>query len=365
MSVLERVLVIAMRRIGDVLLTTPLIRSLRSARPEAAIDVLVFEGTEGVIAANGDIRRVLTVPEGAAIGTHLRMLMAILRRYDLAVSTQPGDRPTFYAWAAGKRAVGPVEASAGGFWKRWLLSRWIAFDNRNTHTVVMNLRLAELFGIERKFDVVVSWRPSDESRVSSMLAFDPAAEPYAVFHPFPKFNYKMWTRNGWIGLTRYLLGRGLRVVFTGSGAPEEVSYVRGIADEIRGTAVNLTGRTSLAETGFLLSRARVYAGPDTVVTHMAAALGVPTVALYGPTNPVKWGPWPKGHASDSSPYVMKGSQRVGNVILLQGRDDCVPCREEGCERRIDSFSKCLLELPLEGVIGAVEEALGQENREKK
>ncbi len=363
MSLPERVLVIAMRRIGDVLMTTPLIRSLRSAWPAAAIDVLVFKGTEGVIEANGDIRQVLAVPEGAGVGTHLRTLRTILRRYDLALSTQPGDRPTFYAWVAGKEAIGTLESNAEGFWKRWLLSRWTDFDNRDTHTVVMNLRLAGLLGVERKFDVVVSWSSSDESRVRAMLAFDPAAEPYAVFHPFPKFNYKMWSRDGWVGLARHLLNtRGFRVVFTGSSAPDEVSYVRGIAREFQDGAVDLTGRTSLSEAGFLLSRARIYAGPDTVLTHMAAALGVPTLALYGPTNPVKWGPWPKGHVSDSSPWVMKGSQRVGNVVLLQGEGECVPCREEGCGRRIDSFSKCLLELPLGGVVEALEQALGMEDQ---
>jgi len=365
MSVPERVIVIAMRRIGDVLLATPLIRSLRSAWPEAVIDVLVFEGTEGVIEANNDIRRVLTVPEGAGVGTHLRLLMTIIHRYDLAISIQPGDRPTFFAWVVGKRAVGPLEAGAGGFWKRWLLSRWIDFDNRCTHTVVMNLRLAGLLGIKRRSDVVVSWRPSDESRVRSMLPFDPATEPYGVFHPFPKFSYKMWNRDGWVGLARHLLDRGLRVVFTGSNAPEEISYVRGIAREFQDDAVDLAGRTNLGETGFLLSRAKVYAGPDTMVTHMAAALGVPTVALYGPTNPVKWGPWPKGCVSDSSPYAMKGSQRAGNVILLQGEGECVPCGEEGCDKRIESLSKCLLELPLERVIGALDEALGMTGQGKR
>jgi heptosyltransferase-3 len=365
MRIPKRVLVIVMRRIGDVLLITPLIRSLRFAWPDAAIDVLAFEGTEGVIAANGDIRRILSVPEGAGIGAHLRMLKSILRRYDVAISTQSGDRPSFYAWAAGKTAIGTLEDDAGAFWKRRLLTRWTLFDNRNTHTVVMNLRLAELLGIERKFDVVVSWHPSDENRVSSMLPFDAVTEPYAVLHPFPKFNYKMWNQDGWAGLARRLLDRGLRVVFTGSSAPDEISYVKEIARGLPEKAVDMAGRLNLGETGFLLSRARVYAGPDTVVTHMAAALGVPTVALYGPTNPVKWGPWPKNHVSDSSPYAMKGSQRVGNVILLQGAGDCVPCREEGCEGRIDSFSKCLLELTVEGVIEAVDEALGLEGRANK
>ncbi len=365
MSPPRSVLIIVMRRIGDVLLVTPLIRSLHSAWPEAAIDALVFEGTEGVIAANGDLRRVLTVPEGAGVGTHLRLLKTILRRYDLAVSTQPGDRPTFYSWVAGKRSVGSLEAGLGGFWKRRLLSRWIDFDNRDTHTVVMNLRLAELLGIKRKFDVVVSWLHSDEDRVRSMLPFDPELEPCGVLHPFPKYHYKMWDRDGWVGLAQHLLGRGLWVVLTGGREPDEISYVRGIARELRERAVDLTGRTGLGEMGFLLSRAQVFAGPDTVVTHMAAALGVPTVALYGPTNPVKWGPWPKGRVSDSSPYFMRGLQRVGNVILLQGGGECVPCVEEGCDRRIESFSKCLLELPLERVIGALDEALGMAGQGKR
>jgi heptosyltransferase-3 len=99
-------------------------------------------------------------------------------------------------------------------------------------------------------------------------------------------------------------------------------------------------------------------GTDTVITHMAAALGVPTVALFGPSNPVKWGPWPKGYCREGSPYVMRGTQRAGNVILLQGNGECVPCREEGCDRHIGSFSRCLLELSADEVIRAVEEGLG-------
>ncbi|MFI4923362.1 MAG: glycosyltransferase family 9 protein, partial [Burkholderiales bacterium] len=59
----EKILVIATLRIGDVLLTTPLIRSLRRARPHAQIDALVFAGTEGIIAANPDLRSVITIAE--------------------------------------------------------------------------------------------------------------------------------------------------------------------------------------------------------------------------------------------------------------------------------------------------------------
>src|SRR5450631_96690 len=92
------VLVVVTRRIGDVLLTTPLIRSLKQAWPGTAIDVLVFSGTEGVLAANPDIRRVLTIAERPQAWDHLRLLASIARRYDLALSMVPSDRPTLYAW---------------------------------------------------------------------------------------------------------------------------------------------------------------------------------------------------------------------------------------------------------------------------
>jgi heptosyltransferase-3 len=85
--------------------------------------------------------------------------------------------------------------------------------------------------------------------------------------------------------------------------------------------------------------------------------------LFGPTNPVKWGPWPAGF-SGSNPYQRRARpwQRVGNVILLQGVQPadlgrCVPCHLEGCERHIRSFSRCLTEMPLDPVSAAATELL--------
>ena len=117
-------------------------------------------------------------------------------------------------------------------------------------------------------------------------------------------------------------------------------------------SLNLVGQLTLGCTGYLLSRAAVYLGPDTAITHMAAALGVPTVALFGPSNPVKWGPWPKGHPADRNPWRRVGSGHVGNVFLVQGEKSCVPCLLEGCGRHIESYSDCLQELPASRVIAA-------------
>jgi heptosyltransferase-3 len=90
------------------------------------------------------------------------------------------------------------------------------------------------------------------------------------------------------------------------------------------------------------------------LTHVAAALGVPTVAFYGPTDPLKWGPWPKDHAIAANPWRRLGNQSVGKVRLIQGCAPCAPCHKEGCERNVDSFSDCLQQLSATTVIASLE-----------
>src|SRR4051812_29480911 len=119
----DNVLVVVTRRIGDVLLATPVLRSIKRAWPHAAIDLLVFEGTAGFVAANRDVRRVLTVPERPRLLDHLRFAAGIVRRYDLALSLVPGDRPTLYAYLAGRRRAGLLAPTRKDAWKRRLLDR--------------------------------------------------------------------------------------------------------------------------------------------------------------------------------------------------------------------------------------------------
>jgi heptosyltransferase III len=355
LKVPQRVLVIATRRLGDVLLTTPLLRSLRQAWPQAKIDVLVFEHTEGVLLHNPDIHRVMTVPARPGFWQHLSFVSQMFRRYDLAISTLTGDRPTLYAWLAGKMSIGMLEDSGKQLWKQRMLSRWAAFDNLDTHTVLMNLRLADMLGIGRSHEIVVSWSTSDEDRVVSLLPFDLRSGIFAVLHVYPKFAYKMWRQENWTELAQWLKENGIRVVLTGSNSPDEMEYVDKVFHTLPDGTVNMAGKLNIAESAFLVSRARVYVGPDTMLTHVAAAVGTPTIALFGPSNPVKWGPWPKGYAQDRNPYHMKGSQRVNNVVLLQGSGECVPCMLEGCERHIASLSDCLQNLPVASVIAEIQQ----------
>lgn len=350
----DEVLIVVTRRIGDVLLATPLIRSLRAAWPRTAIDVLVFEGTQGALTGNADVRRVVTVPERPSLGRHLALIASLFRRYALAVSVVPGDRPTLYAYVAGRRRAGLLEASRKEAWKRRLLNAWVPFDNLNTHTVRMCLALTGPLGVAATGEVPLAWSEHDARDVDRLLG-DAAGSPrLAVLHAYPKYRYKMWPLEHWIALGHALAQRGYRIALTGSADAAEMAYVAELASHLPASTVHAAGQLQLAASAYLVSRAAVYVGADTAMTHIAAALGVPTVALFGPSNPVKWGPWPRGHTPERNPWRRGGSQRVGNVALLQGARGCVPCLLEGCDRHVESLSDCLLDLPPAKVLQAVE-----------
>src|SRR5262249_44174643 len=104
-----RILVVNMRRLGDVLLTTPLLRTLRKGYPKAVLDILLFRGSERILKGNPDVDNVVTLAERASAGETLGTMWRLFRAYDLVVSTQGGDRPTFFSWLAGRRRIGLVQ----------------------------------------------------------------------------------------------------------------------------------------------------------------------------------------------------------------------------------------------------------------
>ena len=146
--------------------------------------------------------------------------------------------------------------------------------------------------------------------------------------------------------------RGLATTVT--GAPGDRAYLDTVWRDSE--VVRLDGKLDWAELSALIAGARVYVGPDTAITHLAAAAGTPTIALYGPTDPRLWGPWPRGGLERS--WAAAGTiQQRGNVWLVQNPLPCLPCQLEGCERRLDSHSQCLDELAVGQVIAAVDQAL--------
>ncbi len=342
-----RVLVITLRRLGDVLLTTPLVHTLKRGIPGARVDMLVFRGSEGILAGNPDIDRVIAIPERQTAAQAMKLIAGLWRRYDLAVSTQTGDRPTLLAAVAGRFRLGLVPQS-GAAWKRLLLNRSVATDPE-LHRVIDLNRLAGALGIDEPPALVLPRHPSPQAA--------PRA-PYAVLHANPLYRIRRWTDEGWRALADALRERGLAVVVTGGPSDAERSYLDHLWGPVQPAVERTDGRLDWAELAQLLSGAAVYVGPDTSMTHLAAGAGCPTVAIYGPGSPHGMGPWPVGGLRE--PWARAGTiQQRGNVWLVQNPLPCMPCDRLGCDNHLNSRSQCLDELSVRQVLHAVDQALGR------
>jgi len=357
----DSVLLVATRRIGDVLLNTPLLHSLRKAWPEARIEALVYSHTASILEGNPDLDAVVAVDKYPGPRGYAALIGRIRRRYDLALTTQGTDRAFLYAWLASRTRFGIVrDMRWQNAWKRKISRGWLLLDDDDTHTVTQNLELCGLLGIDRHYAVIPP-AVKDEAALDALLPFAWREQAFAVMHAVPKWRYKEWPQENWVALGRELAGRGYPLVLSGGGGAEETDRIRALSAQLPAASVtDLSGRASFAQLAALLRRCAVFIGPDTATTHLAAACGAPTVALFGPTNPVKWGPWPRGHAEDESPWARRVQQRRRhNVVLLQNLNyECVPCHGEGCDRHRGSDSRCLLDMTLETVIGAIDELVG-------
>ncbi len=346
-----------MQFLGDVLLATPLVHSLKNAFPDSQIDMLVYANTAFMLEGNPDIAHVITTPNRPKFADYLHLLPQIFRHYDLAITLQTGDRPFLYSVLAAPFRVSVIPPkNTTGWWKRYFVQRWIENDNNETHTVLQHLQLVDLLDIPRKFSLIPP-QIKDARALTEQLPFLAESTPYVVLHPHPQWTYKQWTIEGWIAIANYLCQIGYKVILSGGPAPAEINYIADIAKHLPDNTINLAGRVSLAQLATIIAGAKLFIGPDTGITHLAAATGVPVIALFGPTNPVKWAPWPKNFHQNINPFRKVGSQQVNNIVLCQGKADCVPCHLEGCDRHRQSRSQCLDTLSPETVKEAIRQSL--------
>ncbi|MDP3759835.1 MAG: glycosyltransferase family 9 protein [Ramlibacter sp.] len=342
----KRVVVIATRQIGDVLLTTPLIRRARDRWPQARIEVLGFAGTLGMLRGNADVAALVETPARPGWQGMRALVGRLWRRYDLALIADPGDRAHLLGWIAARRRHGIVPARSGSnWWKRALLDHVVvaAGDLGAVHTAVEKQALlpaAEGAAAQPAADVIAP--PAAPLPPAAQALLQPGA---IVVHAPSMWPYKQWPLAHFGALVRALLDEGRQVVLTGSSGERDQSCI----EPLRALApppalLDLSGQLDFNQLVTLFQGASLYIGPDTSVTHLAAATGVPVIAIFGPTNPLRWAPWPRRAGGPVVFARSEGVQQVGNVTVLQGSQACVPCGRAGCEDHRQSRSDCLVDI---------------------
>ena len=298
MEQFRRILVVTPAQLGDVLLCTPLIRATRARWPDARVDVLGFAGTLELLTGNPDVGELIEIPAASGRGAQLRQAWKLRRRYDLALVTRTGDRSHLYGIVCARtRSALLPDSGPGSYWKRRMAQHGIV-PAPQTHQVLQKLQLLKPWvdppaALSLLPPVAAPLPPAIEARI---------AHPCVVVHVPSMWRYKQWPPEHFRRVVEGLLADGVQVVLTGSGSSGDRSQVEQVLgnDALPGL-LDVSGQLTMPQLHTLLQRADAYLGPDTSVTHLAAAVGVPIVTLFGPTNPQDFGPWPRKGDSLSEP----------------------------------------------------------------
>lgn len=266
----SRVAILRLRSLGDCVLTTPALDILKRARPDLRLAVVVEERFRAIFENNPDLDETLPPEAGA------------LRRWRprLCLNLHGGSRS---AW---------MTAFSG--------ARYRAGFSHFRHQFVYNVRIPraqEILGVERKVHtaehvasaVFYLGAPICEvPRAKLSGAGLPACPgqagrpaPLAIIHPFATAPAKTWRADGFLEVAEHLQQSGLPPVFIG-GSADDLSPFR---------AFRAISGAPLAEIKSVLSGASLFVGNDSGPAHMAAALGVPSVVIFGASDPAIWGPW--------------------------------------------------------------------------
>lgn len=304
------ILIIRPSALGDVCRTVPVLASLRRAYPRALIDWLVRDTFAPAIEQHPGLHRPIlfargTMGQGLKRGRsgELRSLLQRLREpgYDLVLDCQGLFRSGFFAWwTRAPLRVGYSNAREGG-WLGVNRRRWV---DPSRHAVDRMLELVRLAGIEPVADMRLYTAWDDREWVAGLEAL--AGRPFAVIAPTSRWLGKRWPAERFAEVARWLLERGMAVAITGGpGEREQCGPLLALAPEHPGM-VDLIGRTSVGQLMALVEASSLVLANDSAVLHMAVGFDKPLVALYGPTDIGRVGPY--GRERDVVQHLAPGDR---------------------------------------------------------
>lgn len=321
----QRILIIRLSALGDVVMASGLIPAMRELSPQAHIAWLVEPAAAPLLRHNPRLDEVIVLPrnEWQALWRARRpiaLLRSVLafrrllraRRFDVVLDAQGLLKSALCAWWSGAARRVSLIGREGS---RWLMTeRFVPEPDPQKPIGIEYRALARHLGALDPYRMDLAVGDAPRAAAAAALAAAGVKAPYAVLCPYTTRPQKHWFDERWAALAQRLAAAGVTPVLV--GGPSDAERAPAIADHAPGL-VNLVGRLQLDETAALVAGSALLVGVDTGLTHMGSALDVPTVALFGSTRP----------------YLDARTPRT--VVMYEARH-CSPCRRHPtCHGRYD------------------------------
>lgn len=297
-----RILVIKLRHHGDMLLITPVISALKLHYSSAEIDVLLYEETRDMLAANPEITQIHGIDrrwKKKGMSHHLQQEWQLLRtlrhrHYDIVLNLADQWRSALITALTGAptRIGFDFPKRQHPIW-RWCHTRLLSTTGHSTqHTVEQNLSILAPLGIEaNNTPATMGYTPEDWETCQRLLPND-AQQNFVVIQPTSRWFFKCWREENMSQVVNALSQMGKHVVLTSGPDAKEIEMIDQILSGCASANVtSVAGKLTLRQLAALIDHAQLFIGVDSVPMHMAAALKTPLVALFGPSKLVFWRPW--------------------------------------------------------------------------
>ncbi|HKM58831.1 MAG TPA: glycosyltransferase family 9 protein [Chthoniobacterales bacterium] len=289
---MNSILVIQLKRIGDVIATTPALRALRKLYPEAHITLLLEEHSAAIAPALAtQINELWLYNRGASFNLWLNL---VRRGFDLCLDFTGNDRSaliTFLSKAARRLGYSDIAKRPA---RSWVYTGLVQSSVRDKHTVEHYTDLVRSLGdIVPDGGMTLELGCSVERSAETLRREIGVPGPYIVFHPGSARQEKFWLPDRWANVIQYAQHRlFLPCVITGGPAPGELRHTADIFSSLprSSTVMNLAGRIDFLLSAAIIQHATCFVGVDTAAAHVAAAFERPELVLFGPTNPFHWRP---------------------------------------------------------------------------
>lgn len=332
----KRILIIQTAFIGDVILTTPLIKNLRKTFPDSFISFLLIPETRNALENNPHLNEILIYDKrkNRGIGGFLRTVRIIKeRQFDLAIIPHRSLRSALLACLSGIAERLGFDKSAGYF----LFTSKVVYRT-DLHEVDRNLSLLSNFTPDLTDRSPELFPSSEDFSYARRLLSDSGIgerDRIACIAPGSVWATKRWLMEGFAEVSDLLLRQtGVKVVFLGS--KEDAALCEKIADSMTRRPAILAGKLSVLQSAAAVSLCRVILSNDSAPVHMASAMKVPVVAIFGSTIPqFGFGPYRVDHA------------------IVQKQMKCRPCGIHGKRKCPEKHFRCMREIRAEDVLEAI------------